>query len=229
MAIDINKTTYLAGFLGSLILLVCCTVPAIPHPTGTDEAFSFLNRFMSELGYFKSSQLSVVYNSGIFIGSFTLTLFMAGLGYRFRSRLGYAAAAMGVFSEISCGLLGFYPINRLVPHLILAYAFFISWPITVALFLWQFHRDPAKGLAKGTLVPGLVSMGLFALFLAMPFMIGMERIMEIDLRNYVRPPFIFTALLEWLMCFSVFIWIVVMSIKLATNRGATSTRDRLRT
>lgn len=217
MTIDINKLTYLSGFLGSVILVICCTVPAIPHPIGQAEAFSFLNHFMSELGYFKSSKLAVVYNSGLFIGGFTLTLFVAGLGHHFRTRLAYAAAAIGVFSSVSCGLLGFFPINRLAPHLVCAYAFFISWPITVGLFLVQFRRDPTKGLAKGTLLPGLVSMALFAVFLAMPFMIGMQRIMAIDLRTFVRPPFILTALLEWMMCLSVFIWITLVSTKLASN------------
>ncbi|MCF7817491.1 MAG: DUF998 domain-containing protein [Kiritimatiellales bacterium] len=217
MTIDINKLTYLSGFLGSVILVICCTVPAIPHPTGQEEAFSFLNHFMSELGYFKSSKLSVVYNSGLFIGAFTLTLFMAGLGLRFRSRLGYAAAVIGMFSCVSCGLLGFYPINRLVPHLALAYAFFISWPITVGLFLAQFRRDPTDKLSKGTSIPSIVSIVLFAVFLAMPFMIGTQRIMAIDLRKFVRPPFMFTALLEWLMCLSVFIWVMLVSRKLASD------------
>lgn len=220
MKIDLNKLTYFSGLLGSLILAVCCTVPAIPHPIGQEEAFSFFNHFMSELGYYRFSRLAVVYNSGLFIGGFTLTLFMAGLGLHCRSRLGYWAAIMGMCSGVACGLLGFFPINRLVPHLILAYAFFISWPITVGLFSVQFHRNQSKKLSRRTLIPSIVSILLSVVFLAMPFMIGTRRIMEIDLHKFVRPPFMFSALLEWSMCLSVFFWIALVSLKLASNPAA---------
>lgn len=220
MTVDMNKLTYLSGFLGSLILVVCCTLPAIPHPIRREGSFSILNHFMSELGYFKYSELALVYNSGIFVGGFTLSLFMAGLGHHFRTRLGYMAAACGVFAGVACGLLGYFPVDRLVPHLILAYAFFIAWPVTVGLFSLQILRKPASTLLRGLLVPGMVSILLFVLFLTMPFMIGMQQIMAIDLSQFVRPPFIFAALLEWLMCFSSFIWIMLASIKLASGQSA---------
>jgi len=217
MEINVNKLTYLSGFLGSLILVICCTVPAIPHPIGQEAPFSFLNHFMSELGCFKSSKLALVYNSGIFIGGFLLSLFMIGLGHHFRTRLGYAASVCGGFAGFACGLLGYFPLNRLVPHLILAYAFFIAWPVSIGLFSLQVLREPKNTLSRGLLSMGMVSISLFVLFLAMPFMIGMQRIMEVDLHQFVRPPFIFTALLEWLMCLSVFIWVVLASIKLVSR------------
>ena len=219
MAIDINKVTGFAGFLGSLILAVCCTVPTIPHPLGQDGAFSFLNHFMSELGYFRSSKLAPVYNGGIFVGSFTLILFTAGLGHHFRTRLGYAAAICGILAGAACGLLGFFPVNRLIPHLTLAYIFFVTWPVAVGLFTWQILREPADSPFRGLLIPSVISLLLFALFLAMPFMIGMRRILEIDLKHFVRPTFIFTAVLEWLLFLSVLVWIVLASVKLVSYRS----------
>jgi hypothetical protein len=173
---------------------------------------------MSELGYFRSSKLAPVFNSGIFVGSFTLILFMAGLGNYFRTRLGYVAAVCGILAGAACGLLGFFPVNRLIPHLIWAYVFFIVWPVTVGLFSWQILRGPAGAPFRDLLLPGIISVLLFALFLTMPFVIGMRHIQGINLKHFVRPAFMFTALLEWLMFLSALVWIVLASIRLVSRR-----------
>jgi len=118
------------------------------------------------------------------------------------------------------GLQGFYPVTRLAPHLLLAYGFFIALPITVGLFVLQIRRGPTTMLSKGWLVPGAISILLFTTFLAMPFVIGMQRISGIDIRHFVRLPFFFAALLEWLMFLPSIVWIILVSTRL-------SSRDRL--
>jgi len=223
MRIDLNKLTFLSGLAGSLVLVICCCViPVIPHPVGSKEAYSFLNHFVSELGYYKTSKLSVVFNSGIFISGFLLTMFAVGLMRHFRSRLGYVAAAFGIFSGIVFGLLGFFPVNLLKQHLILAFIFFSTWLPTVGLFTLLCLRDKGNVLfSKGVIISGVISFVLFISFLVIPFTMGMSRIMNAMIAGeFARPPFVLAAALEWSMFFSVAVWIMLVCLKLAGQRTA---------
>ena len=183
------------------------------------EGFSFLNHFMSELGrYGVASPWAVVYNSGLFIGGALLVLFIFGCGWHFRSRLGLAAALCGILSALACSLLGFFTLNRLVSHLMVAYAFFFSWPLTVGLFTLLICLEQRTKWSRPLVVLGSISFVLFVIFLALPFVIGLKNIWAIDLRHYVRPDVLFPAVLEWTMFFSVIAWIVLVCIDLSARQ-----------
>ena len=176
---------------------------------------------MSELGrYGTASPWAIVYNSGLFIGGALLVLFIFGCGWQFRSRLGLAAALCGILSALACSLLGFFTLNRLVSHLMVAYAFFFSWPVAVGLFTVLIYLEQRTKWSRPLIMLGSISFVLFAVFLALPFVIGLKNIWAIDLRHYERPDFLFPAVLEWVMFLSVIAWIVLVCVDLACRQRA---------
>lgn len=213
-SVDFKRLTLLAGWWGALILATCCTLPAIAYRGR--EGFSFLNHFMSELGrYGPASPLAVVYNSGLFVGGALFVLFIFGCRWHFRSRMGLAAALCGILSALACSLLGFFTLNRLVSHLMVAYIFFFSWPVTVGLFTRLICLEQRTSWSRPLIMLGCTSFVLFVIFLALPFVIGLKNIWAIDLRHYARPDFLFPAVLEWAMFFSVIAWIMLVCVDLA--------------
>jgi hypothetical membrane protein len=216
--VDFERLTILAGLIGALTLAVCCTLPAIPFPGRHGHGFSFLNHFMSELGRYGTSPWATVYNGGLFIGGSLLVLFICGRGRHFRSRIGLAASISGVCSGVSCALLGFFPMNRLVSHLVVADVFFFSWPVTVGLFTVLTARDHKTRWSRPLVILGSISLALFVVFLALPFVVGLRRIRAIDLRHVVRPDFLFPAVLEWLMVLSVIAWIILVCVDLISRQ-----------
>jgi len=216
--VDIERLTILAGLVGALTLAVCCTVPAMAFPGRHGRGFSFLNHFMSELGRYGTSPWAMVYNGGLFVGGSLLVLFICGRGRYFRSRLGLAASICGICSGVACALLGFFPMNHLISHLVVAYAFFFNWPFTVGLFTVLIARDRPTRWSRPLVLLGSISFALFAVFLALPFIVGLRRIWAIDLRHFVRPDFLFPAVLEWLMVLSVIVWIILVCVDLMSRR-----------
>lgn len=218
MRFDFQRFAILSGLLGTLVMAVCLASPALVYHGKNGEGFSFLNHFMSELGLYRLSPWAVVYNSGLFIGGGLLLVSILGVGWQYRTRLGVAATVCGVLAGVSCSLLGFFPLNRLVVHLSLAYTFFVSWPVTVGLFCLLPSRQARSRLTRPLLVLGGISFLLFIVFLALPFLYGLHRLWAVDLRTYVRPAFLFPALLEWLMVSSVLVWIALACVDLLHHK-----------
>ncbi len=218
MRADTQRLAAYAGLSGVLLLAICCTLPAWFYHGQAGEVFSFLNHFMSELGLYRVSSWAVVFNSGLFIGGGLLLVSLLGVGLQFRSRLGWAATACGVLTGVACALLGFFPLNRLALHLSLAYTFFCGWPLTVFLFSLLLGRQSRTRFTRPLQLLGGVSAVLFLVFLALPFLYGLQRLWSLDLRHVVRPPFLFPALLEWLMFFSVLGWTTLACVHLLRQR-----------
>lgn len=209
MRMDNQRLAALAGWLGVLIMALCCTLPACVYPEKHGAGFSFLNHFMSELGIYRSSPWAVVFNCGLFIGGGLLVASMLGVGLQYPTRLGRAATLCGILSGTACALLGFFPLNKLAVHLCLAYTFFCGWPVTVLLFCVLLGRQPRNQFTRPLLLLGGLSFLLFVIFLSLPFVHGLQRLWTLDLRHYERPAFLFPALLEWLMVLSVLAWIAL--------------------
>ncbi|MRS02563.1 hypothetical protein EG832_04965, partial [bacterium] len=68
------------GWIGSLVILAGCLITALRYRGRSDEKYSILNHFISELGEIGVSKLAMVFNIGMIIGGALFLPFIAGLG-----------------------------------------------------------------------------------------------------------------------------------------------------
>jgi len=79
------------------------------------------------------------------------------LGEADRTKLGYVASAFGIFSCISCSLVGVFPMNSLSVHDVVAYSFFYNGLVAVTLFTLVILFDRQNKLSKWLLIPGIIT------------------------------------------------------------------------
>jgi Protein of unknown function (DUF998) len=213
-----QRFTVVCGLLGPLIMIIGSLVAAMPYEGKKGEAYSPLNHFISELGELGVSQNASVFNLCLIAGGVVLVGFMLGLGVYLATRLGYLAAAVGIWSGLSCSVVGMVPMNNLPRHMRLADSFFYSGLATTLLFSLAIVADRNRKLPKWLVLPGLLAALCFSAFLALPHLSGIPRANALDPSKIVRPSVWVLPLLEWSVFVSIVIWIVAVTIALAWKR-----------
>lgn len=204
-----RKLTALCGLLGAVTVIIGCVATALPFRGEKGEAYSALNHLISELGIVGVSESAAVFNGSLTAAGLIIALFMAGLGRHLQTRLATAGAITGVASGVLCSVVGRIPMNDLVPHLWVAFAFFTCGLLTVGLFSVEIVRE--KKLPQWLAIPGLIAFVSFAAFLAYPRVTGQTPLEIIRISRTARPDIWAAAILEWLVLATVTAWIVLVS------------------
>lgn len=192
------------GLLGPAILLAGVGVPALAYVGRAGEAYSPLNHFVSELGEVGVSPLAWMFNGSLVVSGVLMALFLLGMGFHLRSRLGWAAALAGVVAGLGTSAVGLIPMNDLHPHLRAAFTFFDGGLVTVALFTAAVLRDRRRRLPRWLAWPGAATGLAFAAFLAWPFVAGAPDIRAMDPDSGVPRPAVWgIAVLEWAVLITV--------------------------
>ena len=152
------------------------------------ELYSPLNHFISELGQRGVSEFAPLFNIGLMIGGLLFALFMLGLGVYIKKFYAYIAAAVGVVACIFCGLVGVFPMNNMNIHVPVALTFFRSGLLVVLLFTLIFIFDKQKKISKLIIIPGGITVLVFAAFLTIPKMLGYATGTSLSVPD-VRPAF----------------------------------------
>ena len=218
MKVDIKKLTYICGFLGPAILILGSLITAIPYHGKRGEPYSILNHYISELGEVGVSRLSPVFNNSLIVGGLILVIFVIGLGLHIHTKLGYVASAFGIFSCISCGLVGIFPMNNLSIHNVVTFSFIYSGLVAITLFNLVIIVDKEKKISKWLLIPGIVTVASFASFLIIPYIISSTHGHTLHPHRLVRSHIRLNPILEWSVFFTVVAWFVLMSIYLMAKR-----------
>ena len=178
------------------------------------ENFSVLNHFVSELGESPWSEAAYAFNYGLSIGCGFFLLFLILLKPYLKGNLGNSVILLGLLMSISGMLIGFFPMNFLNPHYIIAMVFFYSGMGVTVLFSIYVLRGKGNFFSKWLSIPGLISSILIFcfLFLADPFAAEGGNITD-SLTKLVenRPDKILSAILEWGVVISTMLWIILMS------------------
>lgn len=224
---NLRKLIFISGLLGAAVIAICSLITAIVYRGSKGESYSVLNHFISELGQVGVSRLAPVFNTGLVVGGFFFLLFVIGLGLYFRTKLGFFAAAVGIFAAISCSLVGFFPMNHIAAHIKVASSFFNSGLIMVLLFTIAIVFDKQNRLSKWLVIPGCFPIVSFALFIT-DLKINPMKEMILDPSKIVRPNIWLVTILEWLVFFTVIGWILIISIyiikKEASSKSSQTTR-----
>ncbi|MBU0492771.1 MAG: DUF998 domain-containing protein [Chloroflexi bacterium] len=220
MKIDARKLTYICGLAGPVIIILSSLVTALVYHGKLGEPYSFLNHFISELGEVGVSTLAPVFNICLFASGLILAVFMLGLGLYIRTKLGYLAAAVGIYSGVSCSLVGVFPMNHLSIHTTVAYSFFFSGLVAIALFTLAIVLDKQHKLSKWFVVPGLITMISFASFLLVATQGHSGRAQTLAVNTLARPTIWLTPLLEWSIFFTVLAWVLLVAVYLMVKKPA---------
>ena len=145
-------------------------------------------------------------------------VFVIGLGLYIRTKLGYVATAFGIFSCISCSLVGVFPMNNPSIHDAVTFSFFSSGFIAITLFDLVTISDQQKKVSKWLLIPGIVTLASFASYLVIRYITSSAHRHTLDAYRLVRSHVRLTPILEWFVFFSVIAWFVSMSIYLLAKR-----------
>ena len=218
MKIDSQKVTYISGFMGSAIIIFGSLITALLYHGKKGGSYSILNHYISKLGEMGVSRLAPVFNMSLIVGGLVLLIFVLGLGLYIDTNLGYVASAFGFFSCISCSLVGVFPMNDLSIHNMVAFSFFYSGLVAIALFNLVIIFDTQKKISKWLLIPGILVLGSFASFLIIPYITGSAHVHTFHPHRLVRPRIRLNRLLEWSVFLIVIAWFVLMSICIMIKR-----------
>jgi hypothetical membrane protein len=213
---------YYFGIVGSMIILISFLISGLAYGNESVDSYSILNHFVSELGNVGVSDLAIVFNVGLAIGGLLLVIFMLGFGTVFKTRLGKIARIIGILAAFFAALVGLFPMNNLIPHAIVAMAFFYLGMISVFLFTIEFARDPNKLFPKSVIGFGIIVFVCFFIFHFVPLdqvSMDFDQVFSVEsdglnLDDY-RPEIWGMAFMEWLVIIGVLIWILIVAIILA--------------
>jgi hypothetical membrane protein len=205
------------GFITSGILLTFVLPSRIGYVGTAGEPYSFLNHYISELGEVGVSHLAPLFNTGLILGGFASVVFMVGLGMYIKNTAAKIGMGVGVFSGIACSLVGFFPMNNLHIHTIVATCFFFSGMLVVAMFSVAIAKQKEAKIPRPFSLVGVVVVGVFIAFLvdayAMGHGVGHGPLGVISSRPHIwwRPLLewsVFVAIVGWMLLASVCMYIV---------------------
>ena len=190
-------------------------------PSG--QYYNPLNHFISELGYIGVSDFAWLFNGGIIIGGLLIACFMWGLGGKLKTRLYEISSFVGVIAGVLEAFIGFFSMNNLNIHIIVAMSFFITSTITMMLYSIAIYKDTNQLLPKTLVLYGLLVFVSFIIFLFNPFdsaainLAGSLSTENNDNLETIRPEIWSIAILECVSILSILIWAIIISIVLKKN------------
>ena len=218
MKVDFKKLTCICGFLGSAIMIFGSLITAILYHGKKGGSYSILNHYISKLGEVGVSRLAPVFNNSLFVGGLVLLIFVLGLGLYIHTKLGYVATGFGIFSCISCSLVGVFPMNNLSIHNVVTFSFFYSGLVAIILFTLVIIFDKQGKLSRWLLIPGIITVASFASYLIIPYITSSTHGHTLHPHRLVRSHIRLNPILEWSVFFTVIAWFVLMSIYLMAKR-----------
>ena len=210
------------GFIGCGILLAFVLSSRIGYVGTAGESYSFLNHYISELGQVGVSHLAPLFNTGLILGGFVSAVFMVGLGMYIKNTAARIAIGFGIFASISCSLVGFFPMNNLHTHTIVAECFFFGGMITAVIFSVAIARQKEAKISKLLSIAGVVVAGVFIAFLVDAFILSPGTGHEALGVGSTRPDIWWRTILEWSTFFAIIGWILLISAFMyVANRKST--------
>ena len=201
----IIASSYMAQ-AGILIILLCVLIVASSYVGRQNEAYSFLNHFISELGEIGVSPLALIFNGGLILGGLLTSCFMLGMAIHIGGSWGLGLGIVGLVTSITVTLVGIYPMNQLEIHMVTANTFFRGGLLVSLGYSLYILCSRQPQLPKVTAITSGITVLAFALFLwFLPnSQEGSESVVEI-LKN--RPEIWALPILEWFVFLCVMGWI----------------------
>ncbi len=206
----ITKIAPVCGITGVLFISICFLFAALSYEN-TRYDYSIFNHFISELGHTGCSPYYYIFSAGLCLGGIMSTILLAGFSFYLGNKIAKVGLFTGVISGTACFFVGVFPADTyLYPHLLAALTFFFGNLITAAIFTMSIYTDKEEKIPTWYVIPGLVVVIIGIIFLSLPT----ESVAEFlkDREAYIRPDYWMNAIFEWLVFFSLSIWLLIISI-----------------
>ncbi|MCA9906298.1 MAG: DUF998 domain-containing protein [Anaerolineae bacterium] len=210
MRLDRYRLTYIAGFLGSIIITVASVITALAYVGKQGQAYSPLNHFVSELGEVGVSPAAAVFNTGLIIGGIFLVIFLVGLATLLKGWFRYLFALIGLVSGVSGMLVGVFPMNNLEMHTQVALTFFNTGWIMVGVFSLYILLVRPPLFPLWLIIPGVITVVSFIVFLNSIDGLTSEALAAPTDRVAVWNVTIF----EWMVIAGVMVWAFLIALRL---------------
>jgi hypothetical membrane protein len=210
---------HLTGVLGTISIFLACLITALGYRGPAGQRYSILNYFISELGGVVESELSLVFNVGIFIGGILLAIFIVGLYFEFSTKLGKIACMLGIISAASGAFVGVFPYDvNIGLHALTAFTFFYGGMATMILLSISLAIDKSRIFPSYLIVLGVLGAIAFVVFNVaigeFASVFSSDTIQGDFTIDAFRPhPFWSIAFYEWLCLISIVIWMLFASIE----------------
>lgn len=199
------------GIAGSLLVVSGCVVPSLKYKGRHGQRYSPLNHFISELGERNVSAFSGVFNVSLVFAGLFFVLFMNQFGFYLNTVPARIASITGVFSALSCTMVGVFPMDTMKKHDDAAMCFFYGGLATILLFGISSMTDPQRRLSL-TFIFFAVAVALaFAAFLLLPVLMPRPD-KKLDFFGADRPKIWPLPMVEWLAMLGVVGWIAAVSL-----------------
>jgi hypothetical membrane protein len=221
--INSYRLTYIAGFIGSLALTLGSIITALAYTGANGQRYSPLNQFVSELGELGVSAQAGVFNLGLIISGISFAVFMVGLATMIKGRLRYPFAIIGLIVGLFGMLVGVFPMNNLDTHRLVAFTFFNTGWIAIALFTLYIIFAKPPDFPRWLIIPGVLTVVSFIAFLVtirLSGPTGSATLSAPSLEN--RPDVWWTTIFEWLVIVTITAWTALVSFHLWRTRLAFS-------
>jgi hypothetical membrane protein len=206
------------GVAGSLLIILCMILTALVYRGKKGERYSVFNHYISELGEVGVSKAAMVFNIGLIIGSLAFLPFVIGMGLSLQTLWAKIGMYVGIWSILSCALVGVFPMNYLKTHYWVAISYFRSGLVMVLLFSIAVFVQPPNG----TVIPKISNLaGLLAFLCYAGFLLisdtkkkqGDAPESALDPETEVeRPKYKKAAILEWAVFFSTILWFLIVAL-----------------
>lgn len=207
-----NRLPHILGILGSLIILVGTFVTALKYGHGSEASYSCFNHLISELGDINKSRWAMLFNASVFTGGLFIMVFVYRLAADIGGRLGLFLGLFGIISGLSGSLVGIFPLNNLLPHLVVAMLFFYSSMCSIGLFSVWMISNSKNWADKVIALWGMIAVICFIAFLWNTIQ-NKEQILAVIKNSARRPDIWWSAILEWLVFIGFQTWTIVVSVR----------------
>lgn len=209
----LQRAAMITGIFGPVIILTCALLTALNYRGRTGEPYSIFNHFVSELGEVGISPWATVFNVGMICGNLCLVVLALGLASRMR-RMRFSYGFFGVICALSAALVGVFPMNNLLPHLLFAMMFFYTGFASAIRYSIHSYRFLSGRFGRWNALPSFVSALCFAAFIIETLRMSGHLKQVIHTLLHQRPDFWLPPTLEWLVFLSVMVWITLAAIQL---------------
>ena len=205
------------GLAAVLFVISAVCVSALLYRGKSNERFSLLNHFISELGELGVSRAARLFNTALICAGLLLLPMIVGLALSFNSLPGWLGMLAGIVASLALTGVGVFPMNSLEAHSKAATTYFRAGLGMVVLFGLAVLFQPAerREIPTWSSLFSLLAALCYAsfIFLSNPKYAAQNELDVIDLvSEKERPRFWLLPAVEWAIFFATILWLLVMAL-----------------
>ena len=188
-----KNSTILAGIIGVLIILYGIIISSNNYLGCSQQQYSVLNHFVSELGQYSCSTKANRFNFSLIIGTPFLIFFYLNIIPKSSRKINLLFRLIILAMGSSAVLVGCFSMDSIIPHLVSANIFFLLCFFACLLFIIYFQLINRQEVSKYFMFSAII--------LSISLLINIIQFINLDqnMLNILkdRPPVLFICIIEW--------------------------------